>query len=107
MAKSGFVIGGIVGAVSIILLFAFVFVPTQEMTPPELIISNGHDATSLGDENTLSTKKNLTLVELFKKTEQGVVKIETNAVNPIGNTKPVGSGLFMIFLVILLQMHML
>ncbi|SVA05753.1 uncharacterized protein METZ01_LOCUS58607, partial [marine metagenome] len=92
MAKSGFVIGSIVGAAAIILLFAFVFVPTQQMTSPELIISNGHDATSLGDENTLPIKRNLTLVELFKKTEQGVVKIETDVVNPMGDAKPLGSG---------------
>ena len=92
MAKSGFVIGSIVGAAAIILLFAFVFVPTQDMTSPELIISNGHDATSLGDENTLPIKRNLTLVELFKKTEQGVVKIETDAINPLSDTDAVGSG---------------
>ena len=91
MAKSGFVIGSIVGATAIILLFAFVFVPTQNMTSPELIISNGHDATSLGDENTLPKKGNLTLVELFKKTEQGVVKIETNVAD-VDDRKPVGSG---------------
>jgi len=91
MAKSGFVIGSIVGAAAIILLFAFVFVPTQQMTSPELIISNGHAATSLGDENTLPIKKNLTLVELFKKTEQGVVKIETSVAD-VDDRKPVGSG---------------
>jgi len=92
LTKSGFVIGSIVGAAAIILLFAFVFVPTQQMTSPELIISNGHDATSLGDENTLPIKRNLTLVELFKKTEQGVVKIETDAINPLSDTDAVGSG---------------
>jgi len=92
LAKSGFVIGSIVGATAIILLFAFVFVPTQQMTSPELIISNGHDATSLGDENTLPIKKNLTLVELFKKTEQGVVKIETDANNSLSDRNAVGSG---------------
>jgi len=91
MAKSGFVIGSIVGAAAIILLFAFVFVPTQNMTSPELIISNGHDATSLGDENTLPIKRNLTLIELFKKTEQGVVKIETDVAD-VDDRKPVGSG---------------
>ena len=91
MAKSGFVIGSIVGAAAIILLFAFVFVPIQDMTSPELIISNGHDATSLGNENTLPIKRNLTLVELFKKTEQGVVKIETNVAD-VDERKPVGSG---------------
>jgi len=77
------------------------------MTSPELIISNGHDATSLGDENTLPIKKNLTLVELFKKTEQGVVKIETDVVNPMGDAKHWAPVLFMIFSVILLQMRML
>jgi S1-C subfamily serine protease len=91
LAKSGFVIGSIVGAAAIILLFAFVFVPTQQMTSPELIISNGHDATSLGDENTFPVKRNLTLVELFKKTEQGVVKIETSVAD-VDDRKPVGSG---------------
>ena len=92
MAKSGFVIGSIVGAAAIILLFAFVFVPTQNMTSPELIISNGHDATSLGDENTLPIKRNLTLVELFKKTEQGVVKIEIDTNNSLSDRNAVGSG---------------
>jgi len=106
LAKSGFVIGSIVGAAAIILLFAFVFVPIQDMTSPELIISNGHDATSLGDENTLPIKRNLTLVELFKKTEQGVVKIETDVVNPMGDAKPLGSGFVYDILVILLQMRM-
>ena len=91
MAKSGFVIGSIIGAAAIILFFAFVFVPIQDMTSPELIISNGHDATSLGDENTLPIKKNLTLVELFKKTEQGVVKIETDANNSLSD-RNMGSG---------------
>jgi len=91
LTKSGFVIGSIVGATAIILLFAFVFVPTQDIKSPELIISNGHDATSLGDENTLPIKKNLTLVELFKKTEQGVVKIETSVAD-VDDRKPVGSG---------------
>ena len=106
MAKSGFVIGSIVGATAIILLFAFVFVPTQNMTSPELIISNGHDATSLGDENTFPVKRNLTLVELFKKTEQGVVKIETNVAD-VDERKQWVLVLFMIFSVILLQMRML
>jgi len=91
LAKSGFIIGSIVGATAIILLFAFVFVPTQDMISPELIISNGHDATSLGDENTLPIKGNLTLVELFKKTEQGVVKIETDANNSLSD-RNMGSG---------------
>ena len=92
MAKSGFIIGSAVGATAIILLFAFVFVPTQEIMYPELIISNGHDATSLGDETTLPIKKNLTLVELFKKTEDGVVKIEIGTTESLRDRGIMGSG---------------
>ena len=92
MEKSGIVIGSIVGATAIILLFAFIIVPIQDIKSADLIISNGHDATSLGDETTLPVKRNLTLVELFEKTEEGVVKIETNAINPLSDTGAVGSG---------------
>jgi S1-C subfamily serine protease len=92
LEKSGIVIGSIVGATAIILLFAFIIVPIQDIKSADLIISNGHDATSLGDETTLPVKRNLTLVELFEKTEEGVVKIETNAINPLSDTGAVGSG---------------
>jgi len=49
LAKSGFVVGGIVGATAIILLFAFILIPSQEIGTSDLITSNGHDATTLGD----------------------------------------------------------
>ena len=75
MAKSGFVVGGIVGATAIILLFTFILIPSQEIGTSDLITSNGHDATTLGDVLS-SSKSNLTLVELFEKSEEGVVKIQ-------------------------------
>jgi len=75
LAKSGFVVGGIVGATAIILLFTFILIPSQEIGTPDLITSNGHDATILGDVLS-SSKSSLTLVELFEKSEEGVVKIQ-------------------------------
>jgi S1-C subfamily serine protease len=75
LAKSGFVVGGIVGATAIILLFTFILIPSQEIGMPDLITSNGHDATTLGDVLS-SSKSSLTLVELFEKSEEGVVKIQ-------------------------------
>ena len=92
MAKSGFVVGGIVGATAIILLFAFIIVPSQEIGTPDLITSNGHSATILGDEISSSSKSNLTLVELFKKSEEGVVKIKVERISSQGDTGGVGSG---------------
>ena len=92
MAKSGFVVGGIVGATAIILLFAFIIVPSQEIGTPDLITSNGHSATILGDEISSSSKSNLTLVELFEKSEEGVVKIKVERIGSQVDTGSVGSG---------------
>jgi len=91
LAKSGFVVGGIVGATAIILLFAFILIPSQEIGTPDLITSNGHDATILGDVLS-SSKSNLSLVELFEKSEEGVVKIQVVRSNISGDAGSVGSG---------------
>jgi len=96
LAKSGFVVGGIVGATAIILLFAFIIVPSQEIGMPDLITSNGHSATILGDEISSSSKSNLTLVELFEKSEEGVVKIKVVRIGSQGTVQgdigSMGSG---------------
>ena len=91
MAKSGFVVGGIVGATAIILLFAFIIVPSQEIGTPDLITSNGHN-TIFGDETSFFAKKNLTLIELFEKSEEGVVKIKVERISSQGDTVDMGSG---------------
>jgi len=90
LAKSGFVVGGIVGATAIILLFTFILIPSQEIGMPDLITSNGHDATTLGD--VLSSKSNLTLVELFEKSEESVVKIKVERIGSGTDTGGLGSG---------------
>ena len=92
MAKSGFVVGGVVGATAIILLFAFIIVPSQEIGTPELITSNGHGTTILGDETSYSSKDNLTLVQLFEKSEAGVVKISVNRSDAVRDAPGMGSG---------------
>ena len=92
MAKSGFVVGGVVGATAIILLFAFIIVPSQEIGTPELITSNGHSTTILGDETSYSSKGNLSLVQLFEKSEAGVVKISINRSDAARDAPGMGSG---------------
>ena len=91
MAKSGFVVGGIVGATAIILLFTFILIPSQEIGMPDLITSNGHDTTTLGDVLS-SSKSNLTLIELFEKSEEGVVKIKVERIGLQRDTGGMGSG---------------
>ena len=93
MAKSGFVVGGIVGATVAILLFAFIVIPSENVGTPELITSNGDDTTILGDETQYTAKGNLNLVQLFEKSETGVVKISVQR-GPDGprDTPGMGSG---------------
>jgi len=91
LAKSGFVVGGIVGATAIILLFTFILIPSQEIGTSDLITSNGHDATTLGDVLS-SSKSNLTLVELFEKSEESVVKIKVERIGSATDTGGLGSG---------------
>jgi len=91
LAKSGFVVGGIVGATTI--LFAlFILFPSENIETPELITSNGHEATKLGDESIPSPEKNLNLVELFEKSEEGVVRIDVDKTGSMGERNSVGSG---------------
>ena len=92
MTKSGFIVGGVIGAAAVILIFAFVLMPAQQILTPDLIISNGHDVTKFGDETILSTKKSLTLVELFEKSESGVVRIDVDKINSSRETGSLGSG---------------
>jgi len=92
LTKSGFVVGGLIGATAIILLFAFVFIPSQEIAMPDLIVSNGHSTTILGDETSFFAKKNLTLIELFEKSEEGVVKIKVERIGSEGDNGGVASG---------------
>ncbi len=92
MTKSGFIVGGVIGAAAVILIFAFVLMPAQQISTPDLIISNGHDVTKFGDETILSTKKSFTLVELFEKSESGVVRIDVDKINSSRETGSLGSG---------------
>jgi len=92
LTKSGFIVGGVIGAAAVILIFAFVLMPAQQILTPDLIISNGHDVTKFGDESTLSTKKSFTLVELFEKSESGVVRIDVDKINSSRETGSLGSG---------------
>jgi S1-C subfamily serine protease len=92
LTKSGFIVGGVIGAAAVILIFAFVIMPAQQISTPDLIISNGHDVTKFGDETILSTKKSLTLVELFEKSESGVVRIDVDKINSSRETGSLGSG---------------
>jgi S1-C subfamily serine protease len=89
--KSGVIVGGIAGAVIVLVVFAFIMVPPPSMIKPEISVTNGHDISAVG-ETTPSYSKKLTLIEIFEISEAGVVRVNVqrteDAVIPTG----VGSG---------------
>ena len=91
MDKSGVIVGGIAGAVVVMVVFAFIMVPPPSMIKPEIIVTNGHDISAVG-ETTPSYSKKLSLIEIFEISEAGVVRVNVqrteDAIIPTG----VGSG---------------
>ena len=85
-------IGGIIGAVIIVFVVLFSF-QNVEIPTPELIVSNGHDATTVGETISGDKTNNLSLTEIFEISESGVVKVnvERNSETRF-LTSGVGSG---------------
>jgi len=92
MNKSTASIGGIIGAVIIVFVVLFSF-QNVEIPTPELIVSNGHDATTVGETISGDKTNNLSLTEIFEISESGVVKVnvERNSETRF-LTSGVGSG---------------
>lgn len=91
MDKSGVLVGGVVGAVLVLVLFAVLFISPPESLKPEIIVSNGHSPSTVGEVTSLYSKK-LSLIEIFEKSEPGVVRVnvQRNESEEIANG--VGSG---------------
>ena len=91
MDKSGVIIGGAIGGIITAVIFAVFFISPPESITPEISVTNGHSANIVG-ETTPVYSKELSLVEIFEKSEPGVVRvnIQRDEVGDGGNG--VGSG---------------
>ena len=74
MKKSLAPIGGIVGAGIIVFIILF-SLQDGEISIPELVVSNGHDSTTVGETISSVKKSNLSLTEIFEISESGVVRV--------------------------------
>ena len=92
MNKSTASIGGIICAVIIVFVVLFSF-QNVEIPTTELIVSNGHDASTVGETISGVKTSNLSLTEIFEISESGVVKVnvERNSETQF-LTAGVGSG---------------
>ena len=94
MDKSGVILGGILGSVSVLVVFMLLTVPPTSVGPPgnDLLVSNGHGPGTVGESTPLATTKRLSLIEIFEKTEAGTVRVEVKRDASVLESNGVGSG---------------
>jgi len=90
--KSSTIVGGLLGATVVLLVLTFAIFPPATISPPEIIVSNGHSVSTVGEITPLPTKKSLSLTQLFEQTEKGVVQITVDRTNQGIRGSGVGSG---------------
>ncbi|MCE2504909.1 MAG: trypsin-like peptidase domain-containing protein [Nitrosopumilaceae archaeon] len=91
MDKSGVFVGGAIGAAIAIVIFAVLFVSPPESVKPDIIVSNGHSPSTVG-ETTPLYKNELSLIEIFEKSEPGVVRVNVQRGDTLDSVGGVGSG---------------
>ena len=92
MEKSGIFIGGLLGATIVLLTFTFVMIPPPIISPPDLIATNGHSVSTVGEETPIFGSKELSLVEIFDRSEEGVVRVNVIKSDQILGNNGIGSG---------------
>ena len=90
MDKSGVFLGGAIGAAITIVIVAVLFVSPPESVKPDIIVSNGHGPSTVGETTPLYSKS-LSLIEIFEKSEPGVVRVNVQR-GEVSERGGVGSG---------------
>ncbi len=91
MDKSGILVGSAIGAGIVLVLVGILFISPPESLKPEIIVSNGHSPNTVGEVSPIYAKK-LTLIEIFEKSEPGVVRVNVQRSETADITNGVGSG---------------
>lgn len=89
MDQSGVIVGGIAGAILAAVVFALVMVPPAETIQPEVSITVEDNAI---EESLPSYSKELSLIEIFEKSESGVVRVNVQKSSEAQIPAGVGSG---------------
>jgi len=92
MEKSGVIVGSILGATIVLLALTFVLIPSPTISPPQIIVTNGHGPSTVGEETSLPVTRDLSLIQIFEKTEEGVVQVNVHRTSDVIGANGVGSG---------------
>lgn len=92
MEKSGVILGSLLGATVVLLALAFVMVPPPNIDSPEIVVSNGHETSTVGETTPIPVGRELTLTQIFERTEAGVVRVNVQRTEEVLGLNGVGSG---------------
>jgi S1-C subfamily serine protease len=91
MDKSGMFVGGVIGSLIVTLIFVTLFVSPPESIKNE-IITNDNQIPNTIVETTKLYSNNLSLIEIFEKSEPGVVRVNVQRSETSDVVNGVGSG---------------
>jgi len=91
MDKSGVFVGGIIGAVIVIAIVAVLFVSPPESLKSEIITSNENTSITIAEVPPLYSES-LSLIEIFEKSESGVVRVNVQRNETTEVIGGIGSG---------------
>ena len=91
MEKSGLFVGGAIGAAIVLALVVVLFISPPESLKPNIIASND-DSVNTVEKTISSFSKNLSLIEIFEKSEPGVVRVNVQRGESEDVTGGIGSG---------------
>ena len=91
MDKSGVVVGGIIGAAIVIAFVAVLFGAPPESLKSEIITSNENTSIAIAEVPPLYSES-LSLIEIFEKSEPGVVRVNVQRDEAIEGIGGIGSG---------------
>ena len=89
MDKSGIFVGATVGSISVFIIFTVLFIIPVESDETAIQMQNQIDAIN---NIILTESKTLSLIEIFEKSEPGVVRVNTQRNQTINDVGGVGSG---------------
>ncbi|RDJ31403.1 MAG: PDZ domain-containing protein [Crenarchaeota archaeon] len=88
MDKSGVIVSGALGVTLVLVIFVVLLNPPPSMQPPkDLVVSNGHSVTTVGETTPITAAKPLSLIQIFEQSEAGVVRVNVQR-----TTQTTGSG---------------
>ncbi len=91
MDKSGILVGGITGAVIVGIIFAVILTISPASVKSDIISNDKSIPSTIGQTFTDYSKK-ISLIEIFEKSEAGVVRINVQRTDQSNGTSAVGSG---------------